>query len=80
MGKKSKVFGVDFLNIGVCFFQNLLLKQFNYCRGTDFCFQMGSLETFAVWQHITSIVYVFLPVKLMWPSDNIGRAGTASEI
>ena len=79
-GKKSKVFGVDFLNIGVCFLQNLLLKQFNYCHRTGFSFKMGSLEMLAVWKHITSIVYVFLPVKPKWPSDNTGGAGTESEI
>jgi len=79
-GKKSEAFGVDFLNISVCFLQDLLLKQFNYCHRTDFCFKMGSLKTFTVRQHITNTVHVFLPVKPKWCSDNIGRAGTDSEI
>lgn len=37
-GVFGEVFGVDFLNISVCFLQNLLLKQFNYCHRTDLFF------------------------------------------
>ncbi|XP_061874302.1 ubiquitin-like protein ATG12 isoform X2 [Colius striatus] len=52
-------------------FGTYLSSSLSTVLGLIYLIEMSSLEICALWQHVTSVVYVFFPLKSTGPSDNM---------